>query len=59
MRHGLRCVTAIAGLLAGLWLCLGIGSALAAPATTEAALADRVLGDPNAPVTSTSRPSRS
>ena len=51
MRHGLRCVTAIAGLLAGLWLCLGIGSALAAPATTEAALADRVLGDPNAPVT--------
>ena len=37
--------------LAGLWLCLGAGAALAEPPSTEAALADRVLGDAKAPVT--------
>ena len=37
--------------LAGLWLCLGLGAAQAGAPSTEAALADRVLGDPAAKVT--------
>ncbi|MEI7608783.1 MAG: DsbA family protein [Rhodospirillaceae bacterium] len=47
MRQGLRWVA----VLAGLWLSLGVGAALAEPPSTEAALADRILGDPKAPVT--------
>ena len=37
--------------LAGFWLCLGLGAARAEAPSTEAALADRVLGDPAAKVT--------
>ncbi len=40
-----------AAALAGVWLCLGMGAALAEPPSAEAALTDRVLGDPAAPVT--------
>ncbi|MEI6559725.1 MAG: DsbA family protein [Rhodospirillaceae bacterium] len=37
--------------MAGLWLWAAASAALAEPPATEAALADRVLGDPRAPVT--------
>ncbi len=47
MRQGLRVIA----VLTGLWLSLGAGWAQAEIPSTEAALADRVLGDANAPVT--------
>ncbi len=47
MRQGLGWGAA----LAGLWLWAAASAALAEPPATEAALADRVLGDPRAPVT--------
>ena len=51
MRQGLSRGMVRVAALAGLWLCLGLGAALAEPPSTESALADRVLGDANAPVT--------
>ncbi len=45
--RGIRLVA----ILAGFWLSLGAAAALADLPSTEAALADRVLGDANAPVT--------
>ncbi len=47
MRHGLRAVA----VWTGLWLGLATSLALAEIPSTEAALADRVLGEANAPVT--------
>ena len=51
MRQGLGQIIIRVAALAGLWLGLGLGAALAEPPSTEAALADRVLGEASAPVT--------
>ena len=51
MRQGLSQGIVRIAAMAGLWLGLGVGAALAEPPSTEAALADRVLGEASAPVT--------